>query len=86
MTIEDLRRTGTLGCAACVASFRTELFLMQRRLGRRGLYAGRTPAAGGLADQAGQYQALAAALARDDFEAAIKIREQLKLAADGRGR
>lgn len=82
LTIEDLRKTATIHCAYCPVAFRTELFLLQRRMGVHGEYAGRIPGKT-CADQTDLHSALALALQSDDFERAVQIREQLRVIRNG---
>jgi len=81
-SIEELRRTAAIHCSHCPSSFRTELILLQRRMGLNGEYAGRIPGET-LLEDGNLHVALSRALQADDFESAVLIREQLRALKDG---
>ncbi|MBU0955141.1 MAG: hypothetical protein KKI09_06920 [Spirochaetes bacterium] len=78
LSADELQRTAAIRCPACVRTFRTELFLLRRRMGVQGVYAGRIPGERGT-EHASLHEELSLAIDRDDFEQAVVIREKLKL-------
>ncbi len=77
MTIESVRKHGTIGCALCLREFRSEIVMQFRRNGHGFKYSGRTPLSINREDSAGIRKELEIALQNDDFEHAAILRDML---------
>ena len=86
MTLDQLRRTGQLGCAVCASAFRRTLTAALTPQGAPEVrHAGRRPEASDAArQQRAQRESLQRrldeAIAREDYETAAQLRDALRLA------
>lgn len=89
MRLEEVRKTGRVGCPECFSSFRTEILSFLKRRGRGGEYRGSVPRrfaaagrrGGGAADPeayARWESELAQALSAEDYEKAARIRDRMR--------
>lgn len=83
MTQTELRKSGRLGCETCASHFRGDIRVWIRRLGavpeHRGMYPKSALARETVGDRAGALRdRLRDAVSREDYEAAVNIRDELK--------
>ncbi len=82
-TLAQFRKTGRFGCAACYDAFRQELPRMLRSMHRHDRHVGKVPGREGefvrlSADQDRLARELKAAVAREDYLEAARIRDSLR--------
>ena len=85
MPFETYRKTFLLGCAGCYDSFSDALLVDLRKihgethhLGKAPKGQAKAPAIRAVVTPAGLRQRLAEAIAREDFEAAAQLRDQIR--------
>lgn len=83
MTREEFRKTGRLGCPDCYKTFMAELTMAIKAMHQSGQHLGKIPAHEGVQTRmkskvARLQKDLEAAVAREDFEKAAKLRDQIK--------
>lgn len=87
MAREEFRKTGRLGCPDCYKTFMAELTMAIKAMHHSGQHLGKIPAREGVQTRmkskiARLQQDLEAAIAREDFEKAAKLRDQIKKCRD----
>jgi len=75
MTIESVRKNGTIGCALCLGEFRSEIVMQFRRNGHGFKYSGKVPLSAAVPESDLLEKELAVALENDDFERAAVLRD-----------
>ncbi len=94
---EEFRKTGRLGCPECYKTFMAELTMAIKAMHQSGQHLGKIPTREGVQTRvkskiARLQKDLEAAIAREDFEKAAKLRDQIKkcreegVADDGGGK
>jgi protein arginine kinase activator len=83
MAREEFRKTGRLGCPDCYKTFMAELTMAIKAMHQSGQHLGKIPAREGVQTRMKSKVArlqtdLEAAIAREDFEKAAKLRDQIK--------
>ena len=83
MAREDFRKTGRLGCPDCYKTFMAELTMAIKAMHHSGQHLGKIPTREGVQTRikskvARLQKDLEAAIAREDFEKAAKLRDQIK--------
>lgn len=83
MTREEFRKTGRLGCPDCYKTFMAELTMAIKAMHQSGQHLGKIPTHEGVQTRmkskvARLQKDLEAAVAREDFEKAAKLRDQIK--------
>lgn len=82
MRLEDFRKTSRLGCQHCYETFAPELAPLLEAMHRGGQHVGKQPAGAGAAAAAVSLvdlrQALAAAVAAENYEEAARIRDRIR--------
>lgn len=84
---EEFRKTGRLGCPDCYKTFMAELTMAIKAMHHSGQHIGKIPEREGVQTRvkskiARLQQDLEAAVAREDFEKAAKLRDQIKQCRD----
>jgi protein arginine kinase activator len=90
MAREEFRKTGRLGCPECYKTFMAELTMAIKAMHHSGQHLGKIPAREGVQTRmkskiARLQKDLEAAIAREDFEQAAKLRDQIKKCRDEGG-
>jgi protein arginine kinase activator len=83
MAREEFRKTGRLGCPDCYKTFMAELTMAVKAMHHSGQHLGKIPEREGVQTRvkskiARLQQDLEAAIVREDFEKAAKLRDQIK--------
>lgn len=83
MAREEFRKTGRLGCPECYKTFMAELTMAIKAMHHSGQHLGKIPAREGVQTRmkskiARLQKDLEAAIAREDFEKAAKLRDHIK--------
>jgi protein arginine kinase activator len=87
LTRDEFRKTGRLGCPECYKTFMAELTMAIKTMHHSGQHIGKIPEREGVQTRmkskiARLQQELDAAVAREDFEKAAKLRDQIKKCRD----
>jgi protein arginine kinase activator len=87
MARDEFRKTGRLGCPDCYKTFMAELTMAIKAMHQSGQHLGKIPAREGVQTRMKSKVArlktdLEAAIAREDFEKAAKLRDQIKKCRD----
>jgi protein arginine kinase activator len=87
MVRDEFRKTGRLGCPDCYKTFMAELTMAIKAMHHSGQHLGKIPAREGsqtrIKSQIARLQKeLEAAIAREDFEKAAKLRDQIRTCRD----
>jgi protein arginine kinase activator len=87
MARDEFRKTGRLGCPECYKTFMAELTMAIKAMHHSGQHVGKIPAREGTQTRmkskiARLQKDLEAAVAREDFEKAAKLRDQIKNCRD----
>ena len=87
MARDEFRKTGRLGCPDCYKTFMAELTMAIKAMHHSGQHLGKIPAREGLQTKvkskiARLQKELESAVAREDFEKAAKLRDQIRKCRD----
>jgi len=87
MARDEFRKTGRLGCPECYKTFMAELTMAIKAMHQSGQHVGKIPAREGTQTRmkskiARLQKDLEAAVAREDFEKAAQLRDQIKTCRD----
>lgn len=82
-TMSSIRKTGNVGCAECYSTFKNELMPLIQRIHGKTAHSGREPECAQekkkLMEKISEFEnKLKEAIDKEDFEAAVKIRDELK--------